>query len=473
MIVDKTDVEDVAKVLGIMVDDGDAEAFARLAEELAASTTEFPKSDESTTIEDAQSDDPYGALLAVYDEPRQPLSDGPLDGLTVAVKDTLAVAGLTMTAGTRSFSAVPDFDAATVSRLRQAGSTVTGKANLEAFAFGITGEHSGIQPVENPQYGCVPGGSSSGCAAAVAGDLVDVGLGTDAGGSLRIPAACCGIVGAKPTHGTVPRHGLLDFAPSMDTVGPITQDVPSAARVLSVLAGRDLRDPSSVPHRIDPNPVLEDTTTIGLPSGFLRRSDDAVCEPVRESVATVADEAEIQVREVDFPLEAIEAAYLSVAATEFAWMLRQTGTVRGQGTGYTETIRSGVERAKERGIEAEHMSQRVLPAAALDAATDGELYAAARRESQDFRRRLADAFESVDVLVTPTLRRLPPAKGETTTTADTLAILGNTAPFNLAGNPAVAVPTAEVDGLPTSAQVVAPEFEDDRALAVASILEAE
>lgn len=163
---------------------------------------------------------------------------GVLDDLTVVIKDNLAVADLAMTAGLADFSFVPSFDPMVITRLLGASATLIGKANMDAFAFGSTGEFSDFGPVDNPVVdGTVPGGSSSGSAVAVVAGLVDAALGTDTGGSVRQPPACCGLVGVTPTHRFGPRHGLMEFTLSTDTIGPMARDVVTAAGVLEVIAG--------------------------------------------------------------------------------------------------------------------------------------------------------------------------------------------------------------------------------------------
>lgn len=417
--------------------------------------------------------DDHNALLAVYDEPRVESGHGSLVGTTVALKDNIAVADLEMTCGSDAYSVVPSFDASVVERLLEEGAGVVGKANMEPFAMGPTGEFSDFGHVENPlDASRVAGGSSSGSGAAVAAGTVDVALGTDTGGSVRIPAACCGIVGVKPSHTLVPRYGFVDFAPSLDTIGPLARDVETAATVLEAIAGPDRRDPTtSTARAVDDLTDLDDADglRVGLPSTPFSRSADAVADAVR-TAATRLEDVDIEVSEVPLDLAEIEAAYLTVGSAEFVWLLDGDGVVRGHGSGYNEELRAAFRAARERGL-GEHVARRVLPPAFLDARSAGRTYARARREGIAFEERLDEAFESVDALVMPTLRDLPPEVGETTTRADFLPIVGNTAPFNIAGTPAVTVPVTDEGRVPISAQVVAPRFDDGLALRVAHALE--
>jgi Asp-tRNA(Asn)/Glu-tRNA(Gln) amidotransferase A subunit family amidase len=422
-----------------------------------------PPADGDVTVD--RSDDPYNALLAVYDTPRRETRSGALADLTVAVKDNTAVAALPMTCGDEGLNYTPSFDATVVKRLLAAGAPLVGKANMDAFAFGPSGEFSAVADVRNPiATGRVPGGSSSGSGAAVAAGLVDVALGTDTGGSIRIPAACCGLAGIKPTTGRVPLHGIVPFAPSLDTVGPLAGDLSTAARVLDVLLGSDDWDGIDGPGA--PRREDADDLRFVMPRGFFERSEDVVAGTVREVARELDDRPAVSVRSIDpgFDLDTVEDAYFLVGATEFAWWIRQHGVVRGHGATYEEGWRRAFRSFVEDGRFSDHVAKRVLPAAYLDARERGRTYAAGRRTADAFSRRLARLFEDGSLLVLPTIRTLPPERGTVTANDRLLDLLGNTAVFNMAGTPAVSVPVAEVNGLPVSAQVVGPRFADERTI---------
>ncbi len=471
---DDAAIRSLAAELGFEVDDETVESVLAAARDLHEDVESQLEPAERRESVGHRSGDPYNALLDVYDDPRSGSESGPLADLTLAVKDSIAVRDLEATVGCAAFSYVPTFDAVVTERLLDAGADVAGKANLESFAFGITGENSDFGRVENPTHpGRVPGGSSSGSAAAVAGGLVDAAIGTDAGGSIRIPSACCGLTGIKPTHGLVPRHGLVDFAPAIDTIGPIAHDVETCSQILDTLAGFDRRDPSSARVEVGDLTAGLDTgadLTFGVPDALL----EPATAPVREEMLGLADrlgDAGATVESVDLDLGAINTAYFVVSAAEFAWVGRQNDAVRGQGTGYEEQLRAAFQRATEAGITSENLVRRVLPGAAIDAATDGRAYAWARRETIRFQRALDDCFADVDLLLCPTLRRLPPEFGDIRDLAGTLSMLGNTSIFNLSGNPGVAVPAGEREGLTVSAQVVGPEYGDADALRGARLVE--
>ena len=450
-----------------------------LLEEILETATAGDSDSEATATPSAagvghRANDDKNALLAIFDEPRVRTDSGPLAGTTLAVKDNIAVADLEMTCGSAAYSVVPSETAPSVDRLLEAGIALVGKANMEPFAMGPTGEFSDFGHVTNPiDSEIVAGGSSSGSAAAVAAGSVDVALGTDTGGSIRIPAACCGIVGVKPSHRLVPRNGFVDFAPSLDTIGPMTRDVSTAASALAAMAGPDPRDPTATDRTLEFETLEDlddaDGLTVGIPETPFERSSDEVADAVR----TVTDRLStlgIETVPVELDLGDTEAAYLNIGAAEFSWLVSGNGVTRGQGTGYDEELRQAFATAREDGL-GEHVARRILPPAFLDMTSGGATYAAARAEGIEFTTRLEAAFDAVDALVMPTLRVRPPAVETVTTRADLIPILGNTAPFNIAGTPAVSVPVTSLDGLPVSAQVVAPQFEDGQALRVAHALE--
>jgi aspartyl-tRNA(Asn)/glutamyl-tRNA(Gln) amidotransferase subunit A len=426
----------------------------------------------TTAADSRQSNDPHGALLAVYEQPRQTSADGPLSGTTVVIKDNIAVEGLEMTLGLASMSFVPNFDAVAVERLLNSGATVHGKANMDAFAYGPSGEFSERRDVMNPTYeGRVPGGTSSGSAAAVAAGLADAALGTDTGGSIRKPAAYCGLVGVKTTHSLVPRHGLADLVPSLDTIGPIAPDVATATQLLDALAGHDPRDPTSS-HVETPSYTanLDDigAVTVGVPPAFV----NCAVEPIRDAVRDLASDLDhhenVEVQDVDVDNAVSESIYPHIVGAEAAWVLRQRGSVRGHGTWYNESWFSAYKQLFDKPFNA-HITERMLPGAYIDSATGGRSYVRARQEAVEFRQHLGEVFEAVDLLLTPTVPVFPPRLDADT---DPPVHQGkNTRPFNLARTPAVAVPIGERRGLPVSVQVVAPQFQDRRALKGARLIE--
>ncbi|NHX35192.1 MULTISPECIES: amidase [Halolamina] len=403
--------------------------------------------------------------------------DGPLAELDLAVKENLAVGGVTTTCGTDCFEWTPDIDAIAVERLRTAGGTIVGTTDMDPFAFGTTGEQSARGRTENPVVeGRVPGGSSSGSAAAVAGGSVDAALGTDTAGSVRIPAAFCGIVGYKPTFGMVPAEGVVPLSPSNDHVGVLARTVETAARVLEAIAGQAATRPDSLPapSRLsfadDLGRDLDDLC-LGVPTEFMKAATPAVEAAVEAAVTKCGIGLDAEVSSVTFP-EAGAAVDANDAGTvmEFAALLERGSLL---GTGARADLRAAIRRANER---RDALPDRVrelvgtgrrLRSRAPDAY--GRTWDARRRTI----RRQQALFAEVDVLAMPTTPITAPEFGavpgdDGPSVLDTVA---NTAPFNATGAPAVSVPCGEIDGRPVGLQLVGPPGADGFLLQIAESVE--
>jgi len=299
----------------------DALAAPRTHDDPVAGVTLLPGGD----------DDPLNAFVSRFSPP--PTDGGPLDGLDVGVKDNIAVAGVPMTCGSRVFeSTVPARHATVVRRLIDAGAAVVGKTNMDELAYGPTGETSGFGPTRNPaDPDHVAGGSSSGSAAAVASGTLDAALGSDTGGSIRLPAAFCGVVGFKPSWGMVPRVGFVEMAYTLDHVGPFAPDVATAALVFDAVAGPDPGDPSSArAGRLDgtaaeaaADPPAVGELSVGLPAElFADHVDAAVADRVRAAADDLAA-AGATVEEVRLPtVPDIVAVWNAITNAEFADTLR-------------------------------------------------------------------------------------------------------------------------------------------------------
>lgn len=467
-----TDITDVADQLGFDLDEPLQAECRDAANELANAVAAIEANAPSVSFDERSLESQHNALLWGYETPRSLDVTGPMDGFRVAVKDNIAAKGLTLTCGTKSYSHVPAFDAKVVDRLLDAGASLVGKANMDAFGFGASGERSEVAAVTNPlDSDRVPGGSSSGSSVSVATGAVDAALGTDTGGSARIPAACCGIVGHKPSFGRISRHGVVPFASSLDTVGALGRDVETARRVFESIRGPDRHDATTVAVDADSDgPPL----TVGIPQSFL----DPCSEPVIESVEQLLAEIEanldtevVRIEDDDLLLGAIAEAYRLVGVTEFSWFVRQRGVAHGLGTTYDEAWNRSLAVYFESGGLSDYVAQRVLPSAYLDAKLDGQPYVKARREAARFTDRLRNVFGNVEALLVPTIRTLPPERGTVNTVERLFDLIGNTSPFNLSGHPATSVPFDSVEGLPVSIQVVTPKLADKRALAGAEHIE--
>jgi aspartyl-tRNA(Asn)/glutamyl-tRNA(Gln) amidotransferase subunit A len=352
------------------------------------------------------------------------------EGIPLAVKDLFDTAGLRTTYGSILFADhVPDRTAEAVARLEAAGYVNVGKANLHEFAYGIGSYNPHFGDVRNPLApDRTAGGSSSGCAAALAAGLADAALGSDSGGSVRIPAACCGVVGLKPTRALVPLEGCFPLAPSFDHAGPMARDVETCAGMLEALApdyaGAELGS-------------LEELV-VGV--AWLDLAEPGVRARVR-----AAAELFPRGRVVEFPLpEGVSTVFMREVAESHSGLFPEHADAYGQ------NVRTKLERCL--------------------AVTDSE-FEAGQRRLEEYRERAADAVEGVDLLVTPTLAFVaPPAITDDLEIRD--AVIRFTYPFNALGWPALALPCGPAeDGLPASVQLVAPAGEDARVIAAASLLE--
>lgn len=439
-------------------------------------------------------DDPWNAFVHTFraDAP----AEGPLQTFDVAVKENVAVAGVPLTAGSGVLDADPGTDAVVVERLRAAGAALVGTTAMDPLGFGTTGEDPPTGPVTNPTVpDRVAGGSSAGSAAAVAGGDVDAALGTDTGGSVRIPAAYCGVVGVKPTYGLVPRIGVLPMSPANDHVGVLADDVASAAAMLDAIAGRTAVDASTWPGpsrtafaddlaagHVDAIPGCGDgTLTVGVPEEFVAAAVADVGATVERALGDLLAVDGVHVEDVAFP-EHESAAYVNDALTvaEFSSLLSGDLGIHERPPA---TVRAMFEQLNERREELPERVRRLARAGADladDQAAMDRLWDARRR----IVRRVEALFGAVDVLATPTTPTVAPEPGvvgggdtDGTTGSATGGGLSvretcrNTAPFNLAGAPAASVPCGAARGCPVGVQIVAPPGEDARCLQVARLVE--
>ena len=405
--------------------------------------------------------------------------DGPLAGVPVAVKDNIATRTLPTTCGSRILQGyVSPYEATVITRLRAAGAVIFGKTNMDEFAMGSSTEHSAYGPTRNPLApDRVPGGSSGGSAAAVAAGIVRLALGSETGGSVRQPAALCGVVGVKPTYGRVSRYGLVAFASSLDQVGVFGATVDDAALGLQVIAGRDPRDATSADHPVADYRAGREAPLAGLVIGKPREYFPDDLEPrLRERCERAlallrAQGAEI--RDVSLPHTALAIpVYYIVAPAEASSNLARFDGVRyglrldGDGLrGMYEATRSG-------GFGPEVTRRIMLGTYVLSAG----YYDAYYRKAQQVRRLITQDFErvfanGVHLLFTPTT---PTPAFPIGATKDPYEMYLNdifTATANLAGVPAMSQPIGRVDGLPVGGQFIAPHFEETRMFGAAYALE--
>ncbi|RDZ65196.1 Asp-tRNA(Asn)/Glu-tRNA(Gln) amidotransferase GatCAB subunit A [Haloferax sp. Atlit-12N] len=406
--------------------------------------------------------------------------DGPLSGKTVAVKDNISTEGLRTTCGSAMLEDyVPPYDATVVELLKDAGATIVGKANMDEFGMGTTTETSAFGPTKNPvDESRVPGGSSGGSAAAVAAGEADLALGTDTGGSIRCPAAFCGVVGIKPTYGLVSRYGLVAYANSLEQIGPIAPTVEDAAALLDVIAGPDDRDGTTRDAGADSNYAAAadgdvEGLTIGVPTEFVEGAD----EGVEEAFWAALDELEAQgaeYREVSMPsVEKAVAAYYVIAMSEASSNLARFDGVRyGKSGGYDGNWNEAFARAREEGFGSEVKRRILLGTYALSAGYHDKYYAKAQDARAWVKQDFDETFEDVDVVASPTMPVPPFELGESLDDPLQMYLAdANTVPVNLANLPAISVPAGETDGLPVGLQLIGPKFGEETIVRAASAVE--
>ncbi len=405
--------------------------------------------------------------------------DGPLAGVPVLVKDNLCSTDFATTCGSRilgDFRA--PYDATVVARLREAGAVVVGKANMDEFAMGSSTEFSAHGPTRNPyDLARVPGGSSGGSAAAVAYGLVPVALGSDTGGSVRQPAAFCGVYGLKPTYGRFSRYGLVAFGSSLDQVGVFARHVDDVATMFEVLAGEDPFDASS---RTTPVPDVSgwDSGVAGLrfgwPANLWREGvDPALVEALERAAASLERAGAVRVPFDFLPGRYAVAAYYLIATAEASSNLARFDGVRYGAREGGDDLMSLYRRTRGEGFGPEVRRRILLGTYALSAGYHDAYYAKAQRARTRIVQEYREAFAHCDLMLLPTTPTLPFKMGEKTD--DPLAMYLSdvfTIGANLAGIPGLTVPMGlEPGGLPVAVQLLAPADGEPALLRAARALE--
>ncbi|MGE5715702.1 MAG: Asp-tRNA(Asn)/Glu-tRNA(Gln) amidotransferase subunit GatA [Acidobacteriota bacterium] len=447
---------------------------------------------EESLVRAGKARDAFGAFLSMNaektlteaDEVDRRVEAGerlPLAGVPLAVKDNINVAGRVSTAGSKILAGFVAPDHATcVARLVRAGAVVVGKTNCDEFGMGSSNENSAYGPVRNPwNPGRVPGGSSGGSAASVASRAVPLAIGTDTGGSVRQPAALCGLVGWKPTYGRVSRYGLIAFASSFDQAGALTRSVDEAARAFAVMAGADPRDSTALGTPVPDVLAASDGRVRGTRIGLLAEASaegglhaDVKASFVNAAAALGAAGAVVTAVSVPRVTLAVPVYYLTATAEASSNLARFDG-VR-YGARADETSLAGLYReTRSAGFGPEVKRRILLGTFALSAGYHDAYYGRAQRVRALLSRDFADAFRGVDAILCPTSPE--PAFELGAKTADPLAMyLADvfTVPASLAGLPAVSVPSGfSRDGLPIGMQLIGPGDSEPLLFALARVLE--
>ncbi len=458
----------------------DVNAGASAVEELERSLASIrSRNDELNVFLHVDEEGAYAAARRVDEIVAAGGSAGPLAGVPVALKDNLCTLGVPTTCSSKILDGWrPPYNATVVDRLRAAGAVPVGKTNLDEFAMGSSTENSAFGPTRNPlDPARVPGGSSGGSAAAVAANMTPLSLGSDTGGSIRQPAALCGLVGVKPTYGSVSRYGLIAFASSLDQIGPFAKTVADAALALEVIGGYDPKDSTSLNETAPQLLATLDSGVAGRRVGLVRElvegSDDDVTRSVDRAAAVLRD-AGATVVELSIPeLTLGLSAYYLIAPAEASSNLARYDGVRYGLRVDAEDVAAMNEATRTDGFGAEVKRRIMLGTYALSAGYYDAYYGQALKVRTQMIAAFARAYADVDLLLGATTPSVAFAFGSKTN--DPMAMYLNdvfTIPTNLSGEAAISVPfgTGEAD-LPVGVQLLGPGRSEPTLFAAARVLE--
>jgi len=405
----------------------------------------------------------------------------PLGGLPIGIKDNINVLGQPCSCGSKFLQGAytSPYDASSIISLRAAGAVPFGRANLDEFAMGSSTENSALKVTQNPAApGHIPGGSSGGSAAAVAGMLVPAALGSDTGGSIRQPASHCGVVGLKPSYGRVSRYGLVAFGSSLDQIGPLTRSVEDAALLLNAIAGPDPRDSTCLDAEVPDYSEGLDAGVAGMRLGLPKEYfTDGIDPRVRERVEKAAADLEKQgaeIVEISLPhTEYATATYYIIAPAEASSNLSRFDGIRyGNRTDNPGDILSLYQQSREEGFGSEVKRRIILGTYVLSSGYYDAYYTRALKVRTLIRRDFEQAFEKVDAILTPVAPEPAPQMGAAA--GDPLKqYLSDifTISANLAGNCGISVPLEPVDGLPVGLQILGPHLGEQVILKAARAVE--
>ena len=405
--------------------------------------------------------DKYNAILQV--NPDQKGGKGKLAGKKISIKANICVKGLNASCASKVLENYEaPYDATVVKKIKDEGGIIVGIANCDEFASGSSGETSAFGPTQNPAVpGYIPGGSCSGSAASVAGDLCDMSLGSDTGGSIRNPASHCGVVGLKPSYGAVSRYGLIDLAMSTDSIGPFGKTVDDVALLFSIIQGRDSKDSISVGSKFDLGKIKE--TPKKLTVGVLDLEGLNVDPKIKDVVDSKTNEVvekygwkvkKIKLKHLDL---AVETYYPIIYVEAFSASRKLDGRRFGKkveeaaGPEYLRRVLGGNEITK-----AEH---------------SGRYYNQALRAKKLISEEFEKIFKDVDCIISPVVPVLPWKIGEKISVEDVYASDALTIPSSLAGNCAISVPIGKVDKFPVGMQIICDKFEEQKLLQIARSVE--
>lgn len=427
-------------------------------------------------------DDAIAQAQASDERRAQGSAFGPLDGIPIAIKDTLAVKDQPLRCASKMLeSYTSPFDATCIRQLRDAGAVIFGRLNMDEFAMGSSTENSAYQTTCNPwDLGTIPGGSSGGSAAAIAAGEAIATLGTDTGGSIRQPAALCGVVGMKPTYGLISRYGLVAFASSLDQVGPFTRSVEDAALLMEAMLGKDVLDSTSIPPQGDTHYVQalqkkKGPWKLGVPREFFGNGiDPEVKANIEEAIEWYRSQG-CEIIDISLPHSdlAVPVYYIVATAEASSNLARFDGVRYGHRSAAADDALSLFTKSRGEGFGEEVKRRIILGTYVLSSGYYDAYYVRAQKVRTLIRKDFENVFEQVDAILTPTSPTPAFKRGERSD--DPLSMYLSdiyTISVNLAGLPAISVPSGFTKaGLPIGLQVIAPAFGEADMFAVAHAFE--
>jgi aspartyl-tRNA(Asn)/glutamyl-tRNA(Gln) amidotransferase subunit A len=379
---------------------------------------------------------------------------GKLAGLCFAVKSNICVQDLTTNCGSKVLeNFVAPFNATVINKLKAEDAIILGMVNMDEFACGASGETSAFGPTLNPKnQELIPGGSSSGSAAAVAADLCDFALGSDTGGSIRNPASHCGVVGLKPTYGSVSRYGLIDMSMSFDQISPITNFPEDAQLIFNIIKGQDnfdttTKNPNQSFNENKTKNKIKTIRTIGLVD-VSKFCDKKISDLIKQKTHELAEKNKYKIKSVNLPLDIALETYYIIVYTEFFSATRKF-----------DGRRFGISIDKFGGPE---VIRRIIGGQEITQAEyAGKYYRHALKAKNYIKEQFEKLFKQVDIIILPTVPKLPHKINSSLTVEEMYAYDIFTTLANIAGIPAISIPAGEIDSKPVGLQILAPHFQED------------
>jgi len=387
---------------------------------------------------------------------------GKLAGLAIAVKSNINCQGLLATCASKTLEDYKaTYDASVIEKIKAEDGIIIGMTNMDEFACGSSGETSAFGPVKNPAADVIPGGSSSGSAAAVSAGCCDLALGSDTGGSIRNPASNCNVVGLKPSYGLVSRYGLIDLAMSLDQIGTFSNDVFGSALLLSIIAGKDEKDTTTFESKesYEKEPEKNQKLKIALSPDFEKLCDKGIYDQIRKKTEEACKQNGWKLEKIELKhIELAVQAYYPINYVEFF-----SGTRKFDGRKYGKRIEE---------VCGPEVLRRILGGSEISKAEyHGLYYRNALKAAQLIKQEFEKAFEKVDAIICPTVPKLPHKIGAKISTEEMYSYDAMTIPANLAGIPAISVPAGRINKIPVGLQIMVPAFNETRMFQIARAFE--